>query len=187
MMKRYLFPLVILLALVNFCGCAITSTVVSGIGLKSVHGKRSEETNGHSQSIEFIESDLYIPSGTIGHFAAIPYSSLETKDGGRDLGKIEIDQTSIKWVNSTEGKIRLKVNNQESEFLVKKIQFGKEYYLNFESRTRRWYWYPAQCLMVATVPIDISIDVIAIGGIVIAAPFVYAYQFLEEAGHRTPP
>ena len=187
MIKNYLFPIVILLALINFSGCAVTSTVVSGIGLKSVHGKQSEDSNGNAQSMELIESDLYLPSGTIGHFAAIPYSSLETKDGGRDLGNIEIDQTSIKWVNSNEGKIRLKVNNQESEFLVTKMQFGKEYYLNFESRTRRWYWYPAQCLMVATVPTDITTDVIAVGGIVVAAPFVYVYQFLEDAGHRKKP
>ena len=48
-----------------------------------------------------------------------------------------------------------------------------------ESLYRRWYGYPAQSLLVATLPLDVAIDVVVLGGVLVSMPVVYGVRALR--------
>ena len=51
--------------------------------------------------------------------------------------------------------------------------------VTLDSPYREWYGYPAQGLLVLTLPLDVVIDVVAAGGVLLSLPFVYGVRALQ--------
>lgn len=160
-------------------GCAVTSTVVSSIGARSLTGKVVESPQAEEVEVTLVDSARVMPGMAVAHFAAIPYSSLSPEPDGLPAGRIVIKPAEVEWSSATQGAITLMHAGVPSLFEVSRSQFQGQSFIAVERRYREWYGYPAQGLLLVTLPLDLMIDVVALGGMLISMPVVYGVRALR--------
>ncbi|KAB2966474.1 hypothetical protein [Zoogloea sp.] len=133
--------------------------------------------------MSLLDSARVMPGMAVAHFAAIPYSSLSPEPDGRPAGRIVIKPAEVEWSSATQGSITLLREGVLSRFEVSRSQVQGQSLIAVEHRYREWYGYPAQGLLLLTLPLDLMIDAVALGGMLISMPVVYGVRALrgEEA------
>jgi hypothetical protein len=160
-------------------GCAVTSTVVSSMGARSLTGKAVESPLAEEMEVPLLDSARVMPGAAVAHFAAIPYSSLSLEPDGRPAGRIVIKPAEVAWSSATQGAITLLHEGALLQFEVSRRQFEGQRFIAVEHRYREWYGYPAQGLLLLTLPLDLVIDAVALGGMLISMPVVYGVRALR--------
>ncbi len=99
-------------------------------------------------------------------------------DHGTILGNVIIDMDKVKWKESKgltrKGEVECIVNGERYLFDITMRPIDKHMYMiELHSKYRNWYGYPAQMLLVGSVPFDVATTAVVIGGFVIVAPFVF--------------
>ena len=160
-------------------GCAVTSTVVSSIGARSLNGTAPLPFGAEEVEVALLDSPRSMPGGAVLHFAAMPYTSLSTEPGGEPAGRILVKPAEVRWANATEGDVTLLYAGEPRRFDVRRGTARGQDSITLESPYRRWYGYPAQGLLIATLPLDVAIDVVVLGGILVSMPVVYGVRALR--------
>lgn len=177
-------------------GCAVTSTVVSSIGARSLNGTAALPPGAEDVELALVDAPRSMPGGAVLHFAAIPYASLSTEPGGEPAGRILVKPAEVRWTNPAQGDVTLLHEGVPRRFDVRRSIVRGQDLITVESPYRRWYGYPAQGLLIATVPLDVAIDVVVLGGVLVSMPVVYGVRALrggdavepgKSAGESLPP
>jgi hypothetical protein len=155
-----IFTLFLVVTLTSGC---ISSSYLASVGARAKHGQVTPEHD----NIRFLDSKM-VPGGWALMHGAPPYSNLIPEEDGELVAEVPINFQEIKWASWNTGYITIDVNGEPLDFEVKKEADN----LTFTHQYRHWYGYPAQALIVVTIPLDIAI--IAVGAVVgvIAMPFV---------------
>lgn len=72
------------------------------------------------------------------------------------------------------------------QFEVSRRQFEGQRFIAVEHRYREWYGYPAQGLLLLTLPLDLVINAVALGGMLISMPVVYGVRALRGEDSSDP-
>ncbi|NVJ61506.1 MAG: hypothetical protein HWE27_14005 [Gammaproteobacteria bacterium] len=127
--------------------------------------------------VSLIDSERNVHGFAFAHGAIYPYANLYPEQAGEIVGEVDFKFDEIKWNNAkSKGTIQLEVDGEIFEFEVTQYD-GK---LKFRGDYREWYGYPAQALLVVTMPLDIVVS--SIGGIIllVSAPFIGDKVDVEE-------
>lgn len=160
-------------------GCAVTSTLVSSIGARSLGGSAAYPREAGEIDVVLRDSPRVLQSGAVAHFAAIPYSSLSPEGEGQPAGSIVVKPAEVQWSNDTRGQVTVLHAGVPTLFDVRRSTSRGQDWIAVESPYREWYGYPAQGLLVLALPLDVVIDVVAIGGVLVSMPFVYGARLLK--------
>ncbi|MDD2988460.1 MAG: hypothetical protein PHI64_05795 [Zoogloea sp.] len=160
-------------------GCAVTSTVVSSIGARSLNGTAALPFGAEGVELALVDSPRSLAGGSVLHFAAMPYSSLSTEPGGEPAGRILMKPAEVRWESASQGEVTLLHEGVPRRFDVRRSAVRGQDVIAVESLYRRWYGYPAQSLLVATLPLDVAIDVVVLGGVLVSMPVVYGVRALR--------
>lgn len=171
--------LAVLLAALLQSGCALTSSFVSSIGARSVTG--SAPYPARAEAVEVVLQDFprVLPVGAVAHFAAIPYVSLVPDGEGRPAGRVVYKPAEVQWSSDSRGQVTLMHEGAPTLFDVRRHTSSGQDLVTLDSPYREWYGYPAQGLLVLTLPLDVVIDVVAAGGVLLSLPFVYGVRALQ--------
>jgi len=120
-----------------------------------------------------------LPVGAVAHFAAIPYVSLVPDGEGRPAGRVVYKPAEVQWSSDTRGQVTLLYDGAPTLFDVRRHTSTGQDLVTLDSPYREWYGYPAQGLLVLTLPLDVVIDVVAAGGVLLSLPFVYGVRALQ--------
>lgn len=167
-------------------GCAVTSTVVSSIGARSLNGTAALPFGAEGVELALVDSPRSMPGGAVLHFAAMPYSSLSTEPGGEPAGRILVKPAEVRWANASQGEVTLVHEGVPRQFDVRRSTARGQDFIAVESPYRRWYGYPAQGLLIATLPLDVAIDVVVLGGVLVSMPVVYGVRALRGGDAAEP-
>jgi len=173
--RRVLRLSLLVLLSISLGGCFITSTYVSSIGARAVHGASdvTERENEVSVDLKDTTVDVAMKYGGL----AIPYVSLAHSPDGDLAGTVTLKREDILWKAATgverSGEITVALNETPTSFKARQLSDPAKQSdtLLLERRYRRWYGYPAQLLLVVSVPVDLAADVIMLGAVIVALPF----------------
>ena len=167
-----LLPLLLSTILLNGC---VASSYVSSIGAKSIHGYTRIDLveTGLSYS-ERVSNSLGVIEGK-----ALPFTNLviATKTNDTDMVKFNYDDIIWTGKGSTSGKIDLLVKGELLTFSV----FKAHDYVELEYDYRDWYSYPAQSLLIVSIPADIVITTVALP--VIGLGMLFIGLIMEPPSH----
>jgi hypothetical protein len=144
-----LLPLLLSTILLNGC---VASSYVSSIGAKSIHG---------DTKINLVETDLYYSERVSNPFGVIEGKSLlKISSKSDDTDTVKFNYDNIIWAEkgSTSGKIDLLVKGKLLTFSV----FKTHKYIELTYDYRNWYSYPAQSLLIFSIPADVVITTVAV-------------------------
>ena len=176
-----------LLVVFLLSGCAVTSTFVSSIGARSLNGNAPVPPLSEEIEVHITDSPRSLQGMSVVHFAAIPYSSLSPEPNGQAAGRVLIKPSDIQWLSETQGEITLMHAGAPTKFGVIKNTHQGQSFMTVESQYRRWYGYPAQSLLLATVPLDLAINVVVLGGVLVSMPIVYGVRALQGESSSNAP
>lgn len=150
----------LILSAVLLNGC-VASSYVSSIGAKSVHGYTR---------VDLVETDLSYSKRTSNPFGVVEgdvfsFTDLYVSGKPYDTTTAEFNYDDITWAEkgSTNGKIDILVKGKLLTFSV----FKAHDYVELEHNYRQWYGYPAQSLLIFSIPVDIVVmPIIGIGFLV---------------------
>ena len=171
--------LAVLFAALLQSGCALTSSFVSSIGARSVTGTAPHPPRAEAVDVVLQDFPRVVPEGAVAHFAAIPYVSLAPDGEGRPAGGVVFKPAEVQWSSDTRGQVTLMHDGAPKLFDVSKHTSRGQDFITLDSHYREWYGYPAQGLLVLTLPLDVVIDVLAAGGVLVSLPFVYGVRALQ--------
>lgn len=174
----YLRVFLLLFIAVAISGCFMSSTLVSSIGARAKYGETKLTSFEKEVSIEIIDTSLIVNGWAMGHGLAIPYVTLMPAPGGESLEKIVLNLADIKWSNDKNyekiGEVQCLLKGVQTKFEVRQVSIDtNSTRLSLESRYRYWYGYPAQSLLVVSLPVDVATDVVLIGAFIVVAPVYY--------------
>ena len=170
-------------------GCFISSTYVSSIGARAIHGESEVTERDKEISVDLKDTKVDVAMKYGG--PAIPYVSLARNPGGNPAGKVTLNREDILWkvAQGAErtGEITVVLNEAPTSFEARQVSDPTKQSdtLLLERRYRRWYGYPAQLLLVVSVPIDLVTDVILLGAVIVALPF-WGISLAVQSGKPTP-
>ncbi len=153
-----LLPIILL-----FSGCFATQSVYD-IGYREVHGTKDLNLYENNITIYLFKSSI------------IRGPHLRDWTNSTPIDTIEINLDDIDWFSEDKyeklGSIKAFVKTDEILFDVKirKYNNGKEK-LILVNEQREWYGYPAQALMVVSMPLDLVLDVVLIFWLIITGVF----------------
>jgi len=148
--------------------------MVSSIGAKGNWSRQKITDKENLVSISILKSKMEVSKdGDMPIY--FPYKSLRPSKDGEFLDTVEIKMSDIKWSTESnankKGEISCLLNGEPFLFEVTLYNDGKDNeILSLISRYRSWYGYPAQCLMLLTVPTDIIIGTLWFTGVAIITP-----------------
>jgi hypothetical protein len=147
------------------------STAVSSIGAREKYGKITLTPTVQEIPVEIKDANVGLGFGFF-HGAAVPYRTLQRNEDGKKIGDITLNINDIHWIKDESdqkvGQIKCTVNNTQVLFNV--TLYKDKNFLYLGSRYRRWYGYPAQGLILVTIPVDITLNVALIGAAIIIVP-----------------
>jgi len=147
-MKSYIFFMFTLL----LSGC-VSSSYVTTIGAKAVHGKTTKESTeinlGYSERFTNFFGDGFLP-----------YTNLYADSEMNQPVTAAFNYDDIVWEPDKykEGSIKIELDGEKYKFKVQGYPNQVEVVHDY----REWYSYPAQSLLVLTMPLDIVILVVAV-------------------------
>lgn len=165
-------------------GCAVTSTFVSSIGARSLTGTAVQPPQAVEIDVALKDSPRSLQGMAVAHFAAIPYTSLSSEADGQPAGRIVVRPAEVQWSSDTRGQVTLMREGVPTQFDVSRSTSRGQDFIAVESRYREWYGYPAQGLLLVTLPLDVVIDVVVLGGMLVSMPIVYGVRALK--GEHSP-
>ncbi|KGJ95102.1 hypothetical protein [Colwellia psychrerythraea] len=148
-----LFLLILSTILLNGC---VASSYISSIGAKSIHGDtRIDLAKTDLAYAEKISDPLGVTDGK-----ALPFTNLYISDESFDTASVKFNYDDIIWTEkgSTSGKVDLSINGETLTFSV--FQYNNRVELEYDYRD--WYSYPAQSLLILSVPADVVITTVAL-------------------------
>ena len=167
-MRLFIF----LISTILLSGC-VSSSYVSAIGAKTMHGNTKKD----STEINLIYSDRLADEAGFMSGDFLPYTNLYIDSEGWGTATVSFNYADITWNNQGEGSINLMVNGEEIEFLADKFHDQVELIHDY----RNWYSYPAQSLLVLSIPADVVITAVAVP--VIGAGMLFVGLTMEPPMH----
>lgn len=165
--KKYRFLLLLTAMLPLLNGCMAASTAVSGIGARAIYGETDYNPSTETVSIKL--KDAALIRGT--DLPILPYRSLVLDAKNEMVGVITLNYKDIVWTGYSDGmqtgKVKSIVKDKEMDFDVRLRNHNTSLFL--QHRYREWYGYPAQGLLIATIPIDGVLNALMLSG-----SFLYA-------------
>jgi hypothetical protein len=147
--------LLLILSTILLNGC-VASSCISSIGAKSIHGYTR---------IDLAETDLSYSERVSDPFAvtegnALPFTNLYISSESYDTATVKFNYDDIIWTEkgSTSGKVDILVKGELLTFTV----FKSHDYVELEYDYRNWYSYPAQSLLIVSIPADVVITTAAV-------------------------
>jgi predicted Zn-dependent protease len=165
----------LLSAILVLSGCAPTSAYVSSIGARSLNGRAAILPDTQSLEVPLKDSARTM---AFGHSGAFPYM-LNTDSEGSAAGSVTIDRDGFQGLGFAQREVSLTYNGTPTTFDVRTYSYSGKSELLLEHNYRQWYGYPAQGLLLLSIPLDAAIDVVALGGMIVAAPFVYGISAIK--------
>lgn len=148
--------IIILLSTILVTGC-VSSSYVSSIGAKAMHAKTQKDATTVQIKYSKRLSDVagYI-NGDI-----LPYTNLYVPDETLDTANVDFNFEDIEWNkdSSSQGTVDLMIEGESFEFLVNDY-YGSDDQIELLYEYRDWYSYPAQSLLLLSMPADVVADVI---------------------------
>ncbi len=148
-------------------GCMAASTAVSGIGARAIYGETDYNRSTKAVKIQLNDAERVMTT----EVPLLPYRSLAMYGKQEPIDVITLNYDDIHWTDYGDGvpkgKVKIIVKGTEKEFEVRLKNYNTTIFL--EHRYRQWYGYPAQGLLVATLPIDVAINGLLLGGAVLFA------------------
>ncbi|TGU72855.1 hypothetical protein E4633_11245 [Geomonas terrae] len=142
-------------------GCMAASTAVSGIGARALYGGTDYNPSAETVSIKLRDAALI--TGTAAPI--LPYRSLVIDGKNEIVEVITLNYNDIVWTGYSDGmqtgKVKCIAKGKETDFDVRLKNHNTSLYL--EHRYRQWYGYPAQGLLIATVPIEGALNALVLG------------------------
>lgn len=178
------FVLIILALYLNGCGIATVSVYDIGAHVKHGYNKvpmvdDELSIEGDTISVEIYESDLKPKIG----YMSIAYSEEQDR---KHIGNVTLKMSENKWLSkkctSGTGKVGHIIGDEKYVFDGKMDRVNRttcRIYL--EKMERKIYGYPAQVLMVLSVPVDAVIIASFSVGSIIATPFLFTYHYLTDS------
>jgi len=144
-----------------------------------VHGQADMPPNATHVLVELRDSSLSVNGMAVAHFVALPYSSLVKDLPGLPVGSVTINQAQIEWLDKTDGLVQAVHDGKPKSFSISKRTYSGKNIVSVESNYRHWYGYPAQALLLVSVPVDIAIDVVVVCSVLVAMPIVYGVRLIK--------
>ncbi|QBY05174.1 hypothetical protein E2K93_12620 [Thalassotalea sp. HSM 43] len=148
-------------------GC-VSSSYVASFGAKSLHGSVLNDEPQQSIEMAIKDSDRKVSGFLFAHGHFFPYSNLIHEQDGERVGTLEFGYDDIVWLSDSKGYLLTELNSKPIRFEV--IKSGAR--LQFIHDYRAWHGYPAQSLMLFTIPADIIFSVAVVPAMIIATPFI---------------
>lgn len=183
MRKRYFkfISLIVLALYLHGCGIATTSVYDIGAHVKRGYNKVPMVDNELSVEndtipVEIYESDLKPKIG----YMAVAYSEEHDR---KPIGNVHIKVSKNAWLSkkcaSGNSEVEHVINDNKYVFEGKMQRVNRSTCLvSLERMERKPYGYPAQGLMLLSVPVDAVIIVSFAVGSIIATPFLITYHYL---------
>lgn len=145
----------LILSSILLSGC-VASSYVSSIGAQSIHG--DTKVNSSKAVLHYADRSAD-PLGVI-EGKPLPFTNLYISNESDKTTSVSFSYEDIIWdeIGSTDGKIDLLINDEIETFSVYKYQDTIELEYDF----RNWYGYPAQSLLLVTIPADVIITTVAL-------------------------
>ncbi len=185
MMKKYFKCLSLIVLALYLHGCGIATVSVYDIG---AHVKRGYNkvpivedeisVEGDTIPVEIYESDLKPKIG----YMAVAYSEEHDR---KSIGNVSLTVSENKWLSkkcsSGTGEVEHIIGDKKHIFTGKMERVNKSTCrVSLEKMERKPYGYPAQALMVLSVPVDAVIIVSFAVASIIATPFLVAYHYFTD-------
>lgn len=174
----------ILCSLLILSGCAPTSAFVSSIGARSLHAEGNATLTDIDINFRLKDSPR---SMSVGHSGPIPYFLDTDEKEGEELGEFSINSASLASQTKSTSEITLPHNGEPIAFSVRESSFNGLRTVRLEHHYRRWYGYPAQGLMLISLPLDAALDLVLIGGALVAAPIIYTVRSINNRDVKVRP
>ena len=101
------------------------------------------------------------------------------------MGNVSLNVEDVKWLKAESsertGEVEVMLNGERTRFEVRESSTpGKPEKVILERRYRRWYGYPAQLLLVVSLPVDAVITVVVTGAVIVFVPIAVLYTALTS-------
>ncbi len=184
MKKHKPIAIILIIAFISH-GCGAATVGVRTIGAKVKWGEVGKNNNNDDDNdivtMTLKDSEMYM---NVGH-SGFAYRAI--RDDGVLLGNIQVDTSKIKW-NDNKG--YYKTGEYEAEIGGEKILFDvkverdlkdeNKCKLRLEHKYRSAYGYPAQTLLVVTVPFDVALITITAAAVIVTAPIWLTVSLLND-------
>jgi hypothetical protein len=186
MKTKYFKCLSLIIIALYLHGCGIATVSVYDIG---AHVKRGYNkvpivddeisAEGDTIPVEIYESDLKPKIG----YMFIAYSEEHDR---KSIGNVPLKASENKWLSnkctSGTGEVERIIGDKKYIFKGTMERVNKSTCsVSLEKMERKPYGYPAQALMVLSVPVDAVIIVSFVVASIVATPFLIAYHYLTDA------
>lgn len=159
-------PWVLLPALLTLGGCTIASEYVSSIGARAIHGQATVPSDAQTIEVPLKDSAVSIWYG--GAF----YYGLRPEVDGLVAGSIVLDRSEFQNIGFDHHELALPYNGNTVKFVTYGDSYSGSKKIKLTHEYRRWYGYPAQGLLAVTIPVDLALSVVTVGGFMIGMPII---------------
>jgi hypothetical protein len=173
---------VLLPALLTLGGCTIASEYVSSIGARAIHGQATVPSD-----VQTIEVPLKDSAVSIWYRGAF-YYGLRPEVDGLVAGSVILDRSGFQNIGPGHQEIALSHNGNAVKFDAYGDSYSGSKKISLQHNYRQWYWYPAQGLLVVSIPVDLALSVVTAGGFMIGMPIIVTIDAFKgkPAGSTQP-
>lgn len=177
-------PWALLPVLLALGGCTMTSEYVSSIGARALHGQATVPSDAQTIEVPLQDSAMGIWYG-----GAFRYG-LRPEVDGLAAGSVALERSEFQNIGPSHREMPLSHNGNVVKFDAYGDSYSGSKKISLQHNYRQWYWYPAQGLLLASIPVDLALSVATVGGFIIGMPIIVtidAFKGKPADGNQTSP
>ena len=162
----------------------MTSEYVSSIGARALHGQATVPSDAQTIEVPLQDSAMGIWYG-----GAFRYG-LRPEVDGLAAGSVALERSEFQNIGPSHWEIPLSHNGNVVKFDAYGDSYSGSKKISLQHNYRQWYWYPAQGLLLASIPVDLALSVATVGGFIIGMPIIVtidAFKGKPADGNQTSP